>query len=71
MLLSSQGKAWYPIPALRKGAEDEKTRPLVGTMAVALVVASGVALTVNKIGTNGTDFLVGTNGDDNLVGILR
>jgi hypothetical protein len=35
-------------------------------MAVTLVVAGGVALAVNKIGSNGPDTLRGTNGDDNL-----
>jgi Ca2+-binding RTX toxin-like protein len=37
-------------------------------MAVTLVVAGGVALAVNKIGTNGPDTLKGTNGDDTLIG---
>ena len=37
-------------------------------MMTTLVVASGVALAVNKIGTNGPDTLRGTNGDDNLLG---
>jgi len=37
-------------------------------MALTLLVASGVALAVNKIGTNGPDTLRGTNGSDNLVG---
>ena len=37
-------------------------------MAVSLVVASGVALAVNKIGTDGPDTLRGTNGNDNLIG---
>jgi Ca2+-binding RTX toxin-like protein len=41
---------------------------LLAAMAVALVVASGVALAVNKIGTDGPDRLMGTNGDDNLLG---
>ena len=41
---------------------------LVAMMAVSLVVASGVALAVNKIGTDGPDTLRGTNGDDNLIG---
>ena len=41
---------------------------LLAAMALALVMASGVALAVNKVGTNGTDLLVGTDGDDNLVG---
>ena len=38
------------------------------TMVVALLLASGVALAVNKVGTNGPDTLRGTNGDDNLLG---
>ena len=41
---------------------------LVATAMVALFTASGVALAVNKIGTDGPDTLQGTNGDDNLLG---
>ena len=37
-------------------------------MAATLVAASGVALAVTKIGTNGPDTLRGTNGADNLIG---
>ena len=37
-------------------------------MTFALVLASGVALAVNKVGTDGPDTLRGTNGDDNLLG---
>jgi Ca2+-binding RTX toxin-like protein len=37
-------------------------------MAVALVLASGVALAVTRIGTEGPDTLRGANGDDQLVG---
>jgi Ca2+-binding RTX toxin-like protein len=40
----------------------------LAVMAVTLVVAGGVALAVNKIGTNGPDTLKGTNGDDTLIG---
>jgi Ca2+-binding RTX toxin-like protein len=40
----------------------------LAAMALALLLASGVALAVNKVGTNGPDTLRGTNGDDNLVG---
>ena len=32
------------------------------------MLASGVALAVNKVGTDGRDFLKGTNGADNLLG---
>lgn len=41
---------------------------VLAAMAFALLLASGVALAVNKIGTNGPDTLRGTNGDDNLIG---
>jgi hypothetical protein len=41
---------------------------LLTVMAAALVLASGVALAVTKVGTDGPDTLRGTNGDDNLVG---
>ncbi len=41
---------------------------LLTMMAATLVVASGVALAVNKMGTNGPDTLKGTNGADNLLG---
>jgi Ca2+-binding RTX toxin-like protein len=37
-------------------------------MALALLLANGVALAVNKIGTDGPDTLRGTNGNDNLIG---
>jgi Ca2+-binding RTX toxin-like protein len=45
-----------------------RTVVLFVVMAAVLVMASGVALAVNKIGTNGPDTLRGTNGDDNLLG---
>ena len=45
-----------------------RTIVLVATMALTLLVASGVALAVTKIGTNGPDTLRGTNGADNLIG---
>jgi len=41
---------------------------LLTAMALTLVLASGVALAVNKVGTNGPDTLRGTNGADNLKG---
>jgi len=34
---------------------------MLALMAATLVVASGVALAVNKVGTNGPDTLRGTN----------
>jgi Ca2+-binding RTX toxin-like protein len=41
---------------------------MVATMSLTLLVASGVALAVTKIGTDGPDTLKGTNGADNLIG---
>jgi Ca2+-binding RTX toxin-like protein len=40
----------------------------LAAMALTLLVASGVAWAVTKIGTNGPDTLRGTNGSDNLIG---
>ena len=47
----------------------KRTIVLLSTMALTLLVASGVALAANKIGSDGPDTLRGTNGDDNLVGL--
>jgi hypothetical protein len=41
---------------------------LLATMALTLLTAVGVALAVNKIGTQGRDFLQGTDAADHLVG---
>ena len=46
-----------------------RTVLLVAVMAACLVLASGVALAVNKVGTNGNDVLRGTDGEDNLLGL--
>ena len=46
-----------------------RTVLLLATMALTLLVASGVALAVTKIGTDGRDTLRGTNGADTLVGL--
>jgi Ca2+-binding RTX toxin-like protein len=45
-----------------------RTLLLLSTMMLALLLASGVAWAVNKIGTDGPDTLRGTNGVDNLIG---
>ena len=45
-----------------------RTIVLLATMALTLLVASGVALAVTRIGTDGPDTLRGTKGDDNLIG---
>ena len=41
---------------------------VLAAMALALLLASGVAWAVNEIGTDGPDTLRGTNADDNLLG---
>ncbi len=41
---------------------------VLATMALALLLASGVAWAVTKIGTDGHDVLIGTNESDNLLG---
>jgi Ca2+-binding RTX toxin-like protein len=46
----------------------KRTMLLLAATMAALVLASGAALAVNKIGTNGPDILRGTNGADNLIG---
>ncbi len=52
-----------------KGEDGMRRVALVFTaMALALLMASGVALAVNKIGTNGDDTLRGTDKADNLLG---
>jgi hypothetical protein len=45
-----------------------RTMLLLATMALTLLIAVGVALAVNKIGTQGRDFLKGTDAADHLVG---
>lgn len=42
---------------------------VLGMMALALALASGVALAVNKVGTDGSDSLRGTDNADNLFGL--
>jgi hypothetical protein len=41
---------------------------VVAVMALTLLVASGLALAVNKVGTDGRNFLKGTDKADNLIG---
>jgi Ca2+-binding RTX toxin-like protein len=45
-----------------------RTILLLAAMALTLLVASGIALAVNKVGTQGRDLLTGTDGADTLVG---
>jgi RTX calcium-binding nonapeptide repeat (4 copies) len=45
-----------------------RTIVLLATMALTLLVASGVGWAINKIGTDGPDTLMGTNRADNLLG---
>jgi hypothetical protein len=57
----------HPTPLTRKAALlMRRTILLLATMTLTLMMASGVALAVNKIGTSGPDTLRGTNGADNL-----
>ena len=46
-----------------------RTVLLVAMVAACLVMASGVALAVDRVGTNGPDTLRGTDGADNLLGL--
>ena len=46
-----------------------RTVLLLTVMAACLVMASGVALAVNRVGTDGPDVLRGTDGKDNLIGL--
>jgi Ca2+-binding RTX toxin-like protein len=57
-----------PPPYERRVSNIRRSILLLAAMALTLLVASGVALAVNKIGTNGPDTLKGTNGADNLYG---
>jgi Ca2+-binding RTX toxin-like protein len=51
-----------------KGGVVRRTILLLATMALTLLVASRVAQTVSRKGTNGADDLRGTNAADDLVG---
>jgi hypothetical protein len=46
-----------------------RTILLLATMALTLLVASGVVWAVTMVGTNGDDHLIGTNRSDKLVGM--
>jgi hypothetical protein len=52
----------------KAGLLMRRTILLLATMSLTLLVASGVALALTKVGTNGPDTLKGTNGADNLLG---
>ena len=47
----------------------KRTLLLLSVMVATLLAASGVALAVNRVGTNGDDTLRGTDGADNLSGL--
>src|SRR5215204_810146 len=67
--LANTSGADEPRPRNRKaGFLMRRTIVLLATMALTLLVASGVALAVTKIGGPGPDTLRGTNGADNLLG---
>src|SRR5919112_1225242 len=48
-----------------------RTILLMATMALTLLVASGVALAVTRIGTDGPDTLRGTKGNDDVIGSIN
>jgi hypothetical protein len=58
----------YPAPYRKAVSLMGRIIPLVATMALTLLVASGVALAVTKIGADGPDTFRGTNSDDTLIG---
>jgi hypothetical protein len=51
-----------------KGGRPMRRTLLLSTMVLTLLLASGAALAVNKVGTDGPDTLRGTNGTDDLSG---
>jgi hypothetical protein len=55
----------HPAPYQRKaGLLMRRTIVLVATMALTLMVASGVVWAATMVGTNGDDHLIGTNRSD-------
>ena len=58
----------HAAPLKEGGSPYGRTIMLLATMALTLLVASGVALAVTRIGTEGPETLRGTNGADNLLG---
>jgi Ca2+-binding RTX toxin-like protein len=58
----------HPAPLRKAGLYMRRTIVLLATMALTLLVASGVSLAATRIGTDGPDTLRGTKGDDNLLG---
>src|SRR5919106_6609565 len=53
---------------MKAGLSMRRPMLLLATMALTLLVASGGALALTRIGTDGPDTLRGTKGDDNLIG---
>ena len=56
------------LPLGKRGKGMRRVVLMLAAMALAMLLASGVALAANKIGTNGPDVLLGTNKADNLIG---
>jgi hypothetical protein len=52
----------------KEGQIMRRTMLLLASMALTLLLASGLALAVNKVGNQGRDFLKGTDKADNLIG---
>jgi Ca2+-binding RTX toxin-like protein len=56
------------LPLGKRGDGMRRVVFMLAAMVLAMLLASGVALAANKIGTNGPDVLLGTNKADNLIG---
>jgi hypothetical protein len=67
MMVSSRGKASAALP-LGKERRMRRFILLLAAMSAALVMASGVALALTKVGGPGGDTLRGTKGSDTLIG---
>src|SRR4028119_176466 len=64
----SRGGRFRVVQAPLRGRAMRRAVLLLTVMAACLVMATAVALAVNKVGTNGPDTLRGTDGADNLLG---
>jgi Ca2+-binding RTX toxin-like protein len=57
----------HPAPLRKASLPMRRTIVLLATMTLTLLAASGLALAVTRIGTDGPDSLMGTNKADNLL----
>lgn len=68
LLYLSELRGLVPCPNER-GWGMRRTILLLAVMAATLVLGSGMALAVTKVGTDGPDRLIGTDEEDNLLGL--